>query len=206
MNRQTAFLVKVGELLEAHPTDQQPAAFFLPSRKIMVGRANLMGFIIDKENAGAGFDEFVLDDGSGKIAVRNFDASLSLGNLSIGDVVNVVGRVRDYNNVRYVIPEVIRKVDKAMLDLRELELARQKLPEELEPKAAPKPNVPPKPLDEASPKQSVYEVIQELDTGSGVEIQDVRQRCNVKDIDKVINNLIEDGEIFKVSSSKVKVL
>ena len=208
MNRQTAFLVKVGELLEGRPAQQEagvPSALFLPFRKLLVSRANIMGFVISKETGSSGYDEFVLDDGSGRIAVRNFDTSLSLSSLNIGDVVNVIGRVRDYNNTRYVIPEVLRKVDKTLLDLREIEIAAQQLPEEPEPVAKP-PVQEAKPLDEGSPKQKVYEAIQEMDTGAGVEVQELKLKCKLKDIDKVVNTLIEDGEIFKVSSSRVKVL
>ncbi|MBW2988396.1 hypothetical protein DRJ48_01655 [Candidatus Woesearchaeota archaeon] len=206
--RHIAFMVRIGELLEAHLVrggEQSPTGFYLPKRKLRVFRANLMGFVIGIDKSTQGYEEFVLDDGTGQIPVRNFDSTLQLDKLDVGDIVNVIGRVREYNDVRYVIPEVVRKLnDKRFLELRELEIKTTKTPEcdavvETTEEVS-------EVFDETSPKQIVYEMIREYDKGDGVEIQELYEKSKLRDIDGIIDTLIKEGEIFKISPTRVKVL
>ena len=206
--RHTAYLVRVGELLEGQQLKHEegsPTLFFIPKRQLRLSRANLVGFVIGKENNGTGYEEFTLDDGSGTIPVRNFDTSLNLNSLKIGDCINLIGRVRDYNGVRYIIPEIVRRVNRGMLKLRELELKSVNT-EAMKPLNDKKQPEKEHTLDETSPKQQLYEMIKELDKGEGVDIQTLHAQSRVADVDRIIKELIEEGEIFKVSPARVKSL
>jgi len=202
--RQTAFLVKVKELLEARltePKGEQPSLFYIEPRKLTVSRVNLTGFVVRK-NPGQGYDEFMIDDGSGSILVRNFESSIA--ELNVGDIVRVIGRIREYNTSRYIIPEIVKRLQtKKMIELHSLEIKTT-----ITPKSSPasKPLLAKKNAEETSPKQQVFELVKELDSENGADIQDIAAKCQLENVDAIINDLIRDGEIFKVGPSRLKVL
>ncbi len=211
--RLTAYLVKIKELLDAAITEvpDQAATFYIHGREINVARVNLTGIVVSK-NPGQGYNEFLLDDGSGAIPIRAFDAQIF--DPEIGSMVRIIGRVREYNTARYVIPEIVKVLpDKNFLELHNLEIGskgnktkksqtsdlRPQNPEKLEVGSK-------KSEEEVSPKQLVFELIKELDLGEGADIIAVAKKADIEDIDGVIDSLIKDGEIFKVAPSRVKVL
>ena len=67
-----------------------------------------IGIIILIEQ-GNGFEEFIIDDGTGQLPIRNFDVAIKIGG-AVGDVVNIIGRIRDYNDQRYLLTEIINKI------------------------------------------------------------------------------------------------
>jgi RPA family protein len=206
--RQTAYLVRIEELISGSivkDNPDQPSAFFLPIRKLTVSRVNVTGIVVGRE-ASQGYDELLIDDGSGAISLRNFDTSINLAGLKIGDMVGVIGRVREYNGSRYIIPEIVKVLsDKRELVLHELQTKALSLPATNDTPAKPK-SAASAVLDEASPKQMVYELVKELDRGEGADIQELAAKSHLADIDAIINSLIKDGEIFKVGPGRVKVL
>ena len=205
IKRQTAYLVKIEDLLKAQfvqGTDDVPGYFFLPERELKVVRINCTGIVISNEDMN-GFQELVIDDASGGIPIRNFDASIKIS-VQIGDIVRVIAKVRDYNEQRYLLPEVVKKLDSPKwLTLRNLEILATPTPfgiiEKVEEKGE---HV----LDEHSPKQKVYELVKELDKGEGVNIIKLQEKSNLENFDNVVRMLIEEGEIFKIAADRVKVL
>ncbi len=204
--RQTAYKILIKDLLKGKFIKQEgwnPSFVYIPELMLKVSRVNLMGVVVSSVNNEAGYKELIFDDGSGSITVRSFDENVNL-DAEVGDILNIIGRVREFNNTIYIAPEIVKKYkDKRIKELWELERKAQKLPrEELKLPEKPKEKV----LDETNPKQIVYELIKELDKGDGVEISDIISKADVPDAESVIEGLIIEGEIFKVSSSRVKVL
>lgn len=54
--------------------------------------------------------------------------------------------------------------------------------------------------------EKVLNVIKELDTGNGADIEEVVVKSNLIDCDKIITNLIKEGEVFEIKAGKIKVL
>lgn len=52
----------------------------------------------------------------------------------------------------------------------------------------------------------VFELIKNLDTGIGADIQEVVDRSNVSDAEKIITSMISNGDIFEVRAGRVKIL
>ena len=91
-----------------------------------VSRVNLVGCVIDKFT-GENYISANLDDSSGVISLKLWQENTSLFlNVDVGDLVLIVGKLKEYNNSRYVTPEVVRKLDNPLwLKIRKLELTRE---------------------------------------------------------------------------------
>lgn len=77
---------------------------------IKVSRIDVIASVIDK-SPGSESLSFVIDDGDSQVLCRSFESISSISAISVGDIVHIIGRPRDYNGERYVLPEVIRKVE-----------------------------------------------------------------------------------------------
>ena len=142
---------------------------------------------------------FLLDDGSGNITVRMFEKPDQ--NHSLGDMVRIIGRVRETGNSIYVVPELIKKIDKKWYNVHNLELkllkrTAKKLPVEPEADEA----------METGPYQKILNVITILDKGEGVDVQEVVNNIKIDNCENIVQNLIEEGEVFEISPGKVKIL
>jgi RPA family protein len=205
--RQTAYKIHVKDLAKGKFIKQEgwdPSFIFLEEIKLKVSRVNIVGVVISK--TGSDIPQVEMDDGSGLITLRSFNNDLILKNLEVGNIINVIGRVRKFNEDLYLVPEVIKKCKKEEKELWELEITKQVLPQmELEFKDEPV-IAKEKPLDESNPSQIIYELIKELDKGEGVEITDIMEKTDFKNTEDLILSLIEEGEIYKISASKIKIL
>ncbi len=206
IKRHTAHLVTIQDILKGKhiQIDGKPSFIYSEEKKLKLHRVNIVGVVISKNISN--FEEIAVDDSSGTILVRNFDETLSLSDVEVGDIVNIIGRPREYNNARYIIPEILKKTTKEMLELRQLEIAVTKPKGEVLniEKSIAQPEQ--EQLDENSPKQVVYELIKERDSGNGVGIIELQKKTGLSNIDKIINRLIEEGEIFKIAPDRVKAL
>lgn len=67
-----------------------------------------------------------LDDGSDTIRLKVFKTTKPLDSLNVGDVVDAIGKVREYEGERYMIVEIAKKVDDPNYELmRRLELVHK---------------------------------------------------------------------------------
>jgi RPA family protein len=164
-----------------------------------VSRANIMGVVVNKEPNGG----VLLDDGSGRILLRSFEENAFAG-VDTGDLVLVIGRPRIYNEQKYVLPEIIKKVDQKWGEYRrlQLELLRKRVKRVKKAVAVS--------IKEAVPPvnyfQKILEFIKDLDSGSGADAEEVIKRSSAPDADALIRKLIEEGEIFELKPGKLKIL
>jgi len=61
-----------------------------------------------------------------------------------------------------------------------------------------------KPL--SGPVEKVIEHIQKLDSGDGADTEEVVSNSGIDNAEDIIENLLKEGEIFEITSGKVKVL
>ena len=124
--RQVACKVRIAEVLDGRYVKEDgwlPNYIDTGARKF--SRANIIGVLVSKDSdAESGAVAFMLDDGSGRVSLRFFEFASSLG---VGDIVNVIGRPREFGSERYVVPEVVKKItDPKWVELRKLELTKGK--------------------------------------------------------------------------------
>ncbi len=111
--RQAAIKTSVKIILEGEyrQENEETPNYLLTSRGERIFRLNLMATILNKEIQG-NITNFFLDDGSGQINLRSFEENNKLDYLKVGDVVVVIGKVRTYNQEKYLSSEIVKKLTK----------------------------------------------------------------------------------------------
>lgn len=199
MNRKVAKKVPVSDIIKGTYIKRpgwEPSGVLTKYGEIT--RATIIGLIVSKNQTENSLS-LLVDDGSGSINIRMFEKPNE--EYKIGDFVKIIGRIRENSNMIFIVPELLKKVDKKWHELHNLELRLQKI---ITPKL---------PIEqteeqefETGPYQKILNSISMLDQGKGVEIQEIISHIKIKNCETIIRNLIEEGEIFEISPGKVKLL
>lgn len=206
--RQIAYKARISDIINGTYVKEEgwtPNYIEINNRKI--SRINIIGTILSVEN-NESINSVTIDDGSGIIPVRSFEKQNPFTSFTIGDIVLIVGRPREYSSERYVLVEIIKKTSPEWLKLRSLELKtpvkKQEIPE-------PKPSAPAKQesiveeeiIAEENPSDNLIEYIKNNDKGDGISHEELMKIA--KD-ENIINHLLRDGEIFEIKPGFFKVL
>ncbi len=170
-----------------------------------VSRVNIIAVIVD--SFGEGFKQLTVDDGTARISLRSFDDKGIFKELNVSDIIIVIGRPREYNSEKFIIPEIIRKINNpGWIEVRkkELELISKiyKLKKEVESEK----NYTEEEISEETVYDKVIEIIKKLDTGTGTNIDDIIKFSKVNNAEQLVTELIKRGEIFEIGHGRVKVL
>lgn len=105
-------------------------SYMLDSNGQRLSRVRVLATVVDKFVSEDGkYASVTIDDGTGIIRAKSFKAIAIFNNVSKGDIVDMIGRIRSYNEETYIMPEIIYKpIDPNFLSLRKAELVeRQKI-------------------------------------------------------------------------------
>ena len=184
--------------------------YLLTIKKEKIYRCNIMATILTKEKNGF-IINFTVDDGSGIIVVRSFEINKLIEELKVGDTILIIGKIRVYNNDKYVSPEILKKINPIWLKTRIIQKNFDK-PEEMVKNINSIQNtediIEEEIIDnmEDFPFQKIIKLIKELDNGEGVFIDNILEKSSLKDSEKIIERMMEKGEIFQIAPGRVKVL
>lgn len=196
-------------------------------------RINIVAIIVQKEKIGS-ITNLLLDDGSAKIIVRSFEPNKNIEQLTVGNAIIVIGKVRIYNTEIYISPEICKKIDSRWLKVRandnkikssnnnqekegsfkdEKQLVNketinpeiEKIPIENE-TTINEPLNQEESMDEFLPFQKLTQIIKELDPGEGVPIEVIIEKSDLEDAEKLLKKMLEKGDIFQNQPGKVKIL
>lgn len=179
-----------------------------------ISRINLIGTVISKGNDGQGYQSLIIDDGSGNISLRTFEKSEAINSREIGDIIVIIGRPREYGSEKYIVPEIIKKIDnKKWINVRKVELEIEnlktaELPAKEEKVIVENINDRPEERTKKTTNNSkiVYKTVKELDSGQGVDIDDIIKKTGIKDVEGIIKKFLTEGEMFEISPGKIKIL
>ena len=199
--RQIAYKARVSDILNGSFSKDELSAGYIKLNGVNVSRVNVIANIVYKSGDEQNHSSALIDDGTGKILLRTFENTNLFSKADIGDVVLVIGKIREYNNERYILPEIVRKLEKfEWMSLRKIELKDTII----EPVKEPANEV----VEEAAKTigEEVYIIIKKLDDGDGAAIEDVMKESNNPDAEKIISRLLENGDVFEIKPGKLKVL
>lgn len=193
--RQVAYKLQIRPLLEGpyyQKEGWEPNYLLINNQK--VSRINLLAVII-AQTQDQTFN-LILDDGTGQISLRFFELPKKIP--QIGDTILTIAKIREYNQERYLVPEIIKKIPQKWLEVRRNELKNSSF-------------TPPAPLKEPlEENQAPYEyllgLIKKLDTGDGASVEALIQKATLSDCEALIEALLKEGDIFEISPGKVKIL
>src|SRR3989344_6588497 len=102
--RNTAYKIWISDIHNGSFTRDEEGPYVLQLNGYNVNRVNLIGTIINKQESENGeFIALTLDDGSDAIRIKAWREDISmLKKFHVGDPINIIGRLREYNNERYI--------------------------------------------------------------------------------------------------------
>ena len=172
-------------------------SYVVDDKDLQISRLNLIAVVVDKAK-GEGYSSLIVDDGTGKISLRNFEENGLLDRVNVGEVVLVIGRPREYGTERYILPEIIKKIECVdWFKLRKMEVCDEKIPDKVVQEVKKTEDV------KKESAEEVIEFIKNEDRGKGVEVREILKNGHNE---KWINRLLENGEIFEISPGRVKLL
>ncbi|MGM5481829.1 MAG: hypothetical protein ACQESF_00055 [Nanobdellota archaeon] len=215
--RQTAVKIKVQDIKESRYIkangDWEPN-YILTPYNTKASRVNVIGSVISESEG----NSFSIDDGSGQITVRSFE-ELNYPP-KMGEVILLVGRPREFSEEIYIVPEIIKAIEKnkeAWAELRKLELEKlyKGLKREV-PSETPvinEENIPgieenakeekiesntKEPIEEENTNKEntkntfdlVIKTIKEIDTGEGADMEEIIEKTGIDE--KEVENIINN--------------
>ena len=226
--RTTAIKCSVKELLDGSFIKQEGwQSSYIQTSQGKIYRINLVATVVGKDTETA----IRVDDGTGTINLRSFSGPLEC---NIGDIVSIICWPRLFEDQLYLVPEILKPTTKDWFQLRKKELQllygqieenqhpniekeNQKTPpKEITTKEIKKEEVKEDPAqkEDALLEEEVIEnygdklitLIKELDDGKGADIESVIEKAQMKNVEKLLENMLLEGEIFELRPGKVKVL
>ena len=203
--RQIAYKVRVNDILNSKYTKTEGfAPNYLEIGGKEISRTNLIGVIVEKLDLN-NYQTLSIDDGTGKISARIFENNALLDKVSIGQIVLIIGRPREFSSEKYILIEAIKKVNPAWAKVRKLELEKDVGDKNVLLNGNTKINNNEAEEVALSSKNRIVKLVKELDNGSGVPIEDISSK-DIKDFEKIIEILLKGGDIFEIKPGKLKVL
>jgi len=209
--RQIAYKVRINDILKGEYVKEEgewiPNYIRVGDKKI--SRVNLMAVVVSKQILENTNQEILLiDDGSGKISIRSFGEGDNFDGVNVGDFVMVVGRPREYFNEKYIVSEILKKVEDSLwVKVRKLELGDRQEIERKEdaPESRRIEEIKEEEIGEDINKK-IFDLIKEIDIGEGADTQEVITKSKVDEAEKIITKLLEQGEVFEIKPGKLKIL
>lgn len=181
-----------------------------------VSRINLIATAVQKtETEDKSYSSLTVDDGSAQIRIKTWrDDTKLLSQVNVSDVLIIIGKIREYQDEIYITPEIVKKVSSKLQILRNLELYKEYgkpkplsiilRKQALEEKSF---NVEEERIgdNQEQKRQKLLNRIEELDDGGGAEISKLISDSGLPDAEKILQSLLLEGEVFNISSSKVKL-
>ena len=124
-----------------------------------------------------------------------------LDKIDIGNIVLVIGRPREFASEKYILIETIKKINPAWAKVRKLELIKNL---KISNSISNDNNLIKEEIVKSSTNE-IIKIIKELDKGDGVSIENLSLK-NINDLDKIIDMLLKEGDIFEIKPGKLKVL
>jgi len=194
--REVARKVNIGSIISGKYVKTEGwQANYVEVKGERISRVNIVAIVIEKipENK-----TIIIDDGSGRINVRSFEETNFMDKANIGDVILLIGRLREFNNEKFISPEIIKKIDNKWLEVRKAELSKNKA-NKVEETLVNEEDI----GEDISVVEIMLKKIKENDKGNGVLVEAV---VNNQDDEKLIEKMLQDGIIFEIRPGKIKIL
>ena len=207
--RNTAYKLRIGDILTGKYVKKENELNYLESGGNKLYRVNLIGTVVlTTPEEGSQSSSLIIDDGTGRLLLRSFDNMQLFEGIDVGDLLLVIGKLREYGNERYVIPEIVKRIDdKGWARIREIELGVVNAPEKQGDDIKEEDII----ADKAEKKtpnsqQRICQLITELDKGDGADIEELITKSKLESADKIIEEMVKGGSIYEVRAGRVKLV
>ncbi|MEE8402185.1 MAG: OB-fold nucleic acid binding domain-containing protein [Candidatus Hydrothermarchaeaceae archaeon] len=207
--RDTALKVRIKDITngELKKGKSEWESFLVTPFNEEVARVRVLATVVSRFKSDDGkYGNLTLDDATDTITSRVFDDNVQLiEGAEDGDIVDVIGRVREYEGERYINAESVSKIVDPNWELvRKLELAL-KIKRAGGDVEAPDESVEEEVVGE-NPKSVVIDLIEKLGEGDGVKYVRLVDETELseKKLEEILTELMEEGEIYEPKIGKFK--
>lgn len=206
VERQTARKVRISDLTGGQwvKNEGMVPSYVVTAGGQKVGRARLMGTIVSRFLAEDGnFASITLDDGTDTLRAKTFKTTKPLDSLEVGQLVDLVGKVREWNDEIYIIPEIVKKVDNPNMELlRRLEIMKLA-------KSAPKEAKSESPgAQESDDRERLRQDILKVMEGAadGITFAGIMEKLKQPEdkLEPVVSELLSEGICYEPSPGRIK--
>lgn len=176
-----------------------------------VARARVLATVVGKFLSEDGnFGSLTLDDGTDTIRAKCFKELKPLEKAEVGDLVDLIGKVREYNGEVYLVPEIILKVmDPNWELLRRLEIIKKlkvfrkggagakKIEAEESRKIS-------KPEDNGELRKRILKIIES--GPEGMEFSEIIKKAGAPEpqVESVLNDLLSEGICYEPTPGRIR--
>jgi RPA family protein len=232
--RSTAHHITIEQITKSkYVVEKEDKPNFIEINNNQIHRINIIAIITGKEKVGS-ITNMLLDDSTASIPLRIFEENEYIEKLEIGDCVTVIGKIRIYNEKKYISSEIIKKTNPLWLKLRNSKIKNNQttINSKLEnnqnkenqnqksDKITPikketikegiiedKNKIKEEKVDEnLMPEQKMLEIIKDTDSGQGANIEEVIEKSNITNANNLLKKMLESGIVFQNQPGKVKLL
>lgn len=159
--------------------------------------ARVLGDVVFKFLGENNYGFVVVDDGTETIRASIFDSS-KISNINVGDIVDVIGRVKDYEGEKYIAIEIIKKIENPNWEiLRKLEILNKEKEKDNEM------NIVEEKIED--PEKVIMSCFEKKDELSIQELKNLTQ-FDEDMIKETVKKLMLDGEIFEPRPGRLKLI
>jgi RPA family protein len=164
-----------------------------------VARARILGTVVNVFTSEDGnFGSATIDDSTDTIRLKVFKTLKPIDGLKVGDLVDIIGRVREYNEELYIMPEVVRKIDDPNIELlRRLQLLKKQ-------SAAGKEGPKEEEADANVLRKKILEVIESGKEGVDFSTIMGKVKASEEEIESVVNDLLSEGICYEPTPGKIR--
>ena len=213
VERQTAKIASIGEIIAGTYIKQEGwDPNYVKTRKgDAISRVNCIGVVVTIPETG---QSLFVDDGTGRVEIRTYENNNLFEGITIGDIVLIIGRPREYNNEIFINAECIRKItNKGWLEYRKKEIQLRNIqmpdakevvsdiPETISQETTETEQISDEDLDDID---KILFAIKELDEGQGCTLSDLYEK--IPEAEGLMTQLLSNGDVYELSPGKVKVL
>ena len=199
--RQVAHKVMISDIVNGSFAKDELSAGYIKLNNVNISRVNVLATIVHKSEGA--YANSVIDDGTGKIQLRAFENTNIFSKADVGDFILVIGKIREFSNERYILPEILKKTDVRWMAARKLELKSVKAVVDNIDKNINDGDLIEK---EDSAADDIYLLIKKLDNGDGASVDELIKSANGSNTEGIINKLMKNGDIFEIKPGRLKVL
>jgi RPA family protein len=205
LKRMTAKKVKISNIINGQWVKKEgmEPSFVKSQSGNEIARARIMGTVVSKFVAEDGnFASITVDDSTETIRAKTFKSVKPLDTVEIGDLVDLVGKTREYNGEIYIIPEIVTKVTDPNLELlRKLEVGKVVRGKPVDSVSEEEPE---KSDDSEDLRKEILKMVEE--SGTGISFTQLIKKSSAPEeqAESIINELLAEGICYEPTPGKIR--
>ncbi|PIU88823.1 hypothetical protein COX58_01460 [archaeon CG_4_10_14_0_2_um_filter_Archaea_38_6] len=212
--RLTAFKTRIVDVMNANFVAQKEGIDYLEFDKLRVSRIRIIATVVNKRvNEERSYAYLVLDDGTETIRVKAWKEDVEkLEKPLIGDIIELIGRVREWETERYLTCETLKIVKNPnhwLYHKVELLLTKEKVQriEEKE-EIGISTGVEAKKEEKEDIEETILKIIKTNDMGKGTALKLIIKELGLsnKKVENVLKTLLIDGLIYEPTKHNYRIL